>query len=215
MTDNLFNPLCNLHGIFPEPVKIVELPRDFTEEELNFLLGLEQGPNTGNKISTNGKVLEDPSVKGLLDFCTQETNIYLNEVYRPSNHIESYITQSWVNFTEPGSYHHEHTHSNSFISGVLYLDADKEFDKIHFSNKKDHEWIKIDTEDFHVFNSKTWFFPVWTKALILFSSSLLHYVTPTENPKTRVSLSFNSFLKGDLGIPIHRTHLHLPGPHPG
>ena len=44
------------------------------------------------------------------------------------------ITQSWINFTKKGEYHHPHAHPNSLISGVFYVEADK--DKAE-SNKAD------------------------------------------------------------------------------
>jgi hypothetical protein len=42
------------------------------------------------------------------------------------------LTQSWLNYTKPGQFHHKHAHPNSFISGVLYMKAARQRDKIYF-----------------------------------------------------------------------------------
>ena len=36
-----------------------------------------------------------------------------------------YITDMWSNILKPGESHKIHTHSNNYISGVFYVDADK------------------------------------------------------------------------------------------
>ena len=45
--------------------------------------------------------------------------------------IEIYITISWINYTETNQYHHAHSHPNSVISGVYYIETD-ESDTITF-----------------------------------------------------------------------------------
>ena len=50
----------------------------------------------------------------------------------PQNNVEIYITQSWLNYIDENQYHPMHYHPNSVVSGVLYLDCDKDNDRIHF-----------------------------------------------------------------------------------
>jgi hypothetical protein len=38
--------------------------------------------------------------------------------------IDPFVTQSWLNWTKPGQWHHKHSHPNSLYSGVLYLDVE-------------------------------------------------------------------------------------------
>ena len=45
--------------LFTTPVMIINVGREFTEEELNFLLSLEQRPNTLNQSSCEQKVLDN------------------------------------------------------------------------------------------------------------------------------------------------------------
>jgi hypothetical protein len=53
-----------------------------------------------------------------------------------------YITQSWANYTKKNQYHHTHEHPNSFISGVLYINANEAHDKITM-HKKSYQQIKV------------------------------------------------------------------------
>ena len=45
--------------------------------------------------------------------------------------VEFYFTQSWVNITRPGEFHHRHSHQNSIISGIFYLNSVKN-DNVNF-----------------------------------------------------------------------------------
>ena len=45
-------------------------------------------------------------------------NNFYQSVFSPRDDVEIYITQSWLNYTEPGQFHHKHAHPNSFVSGV-------------------------------------------------------------------------------------------------
>ena len=59
--------------------------------------------------------------------------------------IKIYITQSWLNYTNFKQYHHAHSHNNSFVSGVFYLKADKNFDFISFKSPPRPSLLELDT----------------------------------------------------------------------
>ena len=114
---------------------------------------------------------------------------------RPIDGIRTYITISWVNYTEQGEYHHEHSHPNSIFSGVYYIDAD-ETDKITFTNPKFLPFtLDIQSTNFNQWNSKSWLVSTPSNTVFIFPSSFGHRVEPTTNKNTRVSLSFNTFIK--------------------
>jgi len=133
---------------------------------------------------------------------------YLKEIYAPKNDVTLRFTQSWANYTEPGQYHHKHEHPNSFLSGVLYINADPTKDKIYFY-KNGYQQIKLPTENFNLYNSDSWWFEVATCDLLLFPSSLTHMVETTKSDQTRISISFNTFPKGYVGGDLDLTGLHL------
>jgi uncharacterized protein (TIGR02466 family) len=162
----------------------------------------------GNTTSDNRYVFKDEELANLNAFAESCVEQYLKEVYAPKHNVKLRITQSWLNYTKEGQHHHKHAHPNSLISGVLYLKADATKDKIYFF-KDGYERIKLETENWNLFNSESWWVPVETNKLVLFPSNFTHMVQTVEAEKTRVSLAFNTFPKGYIGNDDSLTGLHL------
>lgn len=186
--------------LFPTPVMEIDLGRDFTQEEKNIVLEYEQftSENIGNKITDEKYVLQNNAFSKLKKDLDRCVDIYLKSVIMPSQECSIYITQSWLNFTEHNQSHHPHTHPNSFVSGVLYINADEEHDNITFY--KDGRFLL----DFEVIqrnklNSDAWTIPVKTGRILLFPSHLAHEVRVKKGSNQRVSLAFNTFVKGHIG----------------
>jgi len=196
------------HNLFPTPVSFLELGREFSEEETDFLLNLEQKPNDGNTTSKDRHLLNDPKLASLREFMDASVSAYFKEIYSPKNEVSLRITQSWVNYTKPGQWHHKHAHPNSFISGVFYIKANKETDRIHFF-KDGYQQIKLPVDQFNLYNSESWWLPVGTGELVLFPSSFTHMVEAVKGEDLRVSMSFNTFPVGYVGDDDSLTGLHL------
>ena len=196
------------HNLFPTPVSFFKLGREFSDEETDFLLNLEQKPNDGNTTSKERKLLDDPKLALLREFMDASVSAYFKEIYSPKNEVSLRITQSWVNYTKPGQWHHKHAHPNSFISGVFYIKANKETDRIHFF-KDGYQQIKLPVDQFNLYNSESWWLPVGTGELILFPSSFTHMVEAIKGEDLRVSMSFNTFPVGYVGDDDSLTGLHL------
>ncbi len=191
---------ATINGIFPTPIYISKLNRELTNKELLFIdkTKLDVYKNSGNTTSNDNYILNQKVFKDLkkdLDFIIQD---YFNKIISSSNNITPYITQSWLNYTETNQYHHKHQHTNSLVSGVLYINCDEKFDKIKFFNDT-FKTIKPEIREFNVWNSETWWFSVKTGDIILFPSSLSHMVETKEGTNTRISLAFNTFIKGKIG----------------
>jgi uncharacterized protein (TIGR02466 family) len=196
------------HGIFPTPVMFDQFPRKFTEKEIDFINSLEQRPNEGNTTSVDNYVLRNKKLLDIHKFVQDSLDKYLKEIYVPKNDVRFYVTQSWFNYTKPGQYHHKHTHPNSFVSGVLYINADVEKDKIFFY-RGGYQQLKIPTETYNLFNSDSWYFNVGEGNITIFPSELTHMVEPVITDTTRISLSFNTFLDGYVGDENNLTGLRL------
>jgi uncharacterized protein (TIGR02466 family) len=190
----------NIELIFPTPVMFNTLNREFTTLELNYIKGHSKKTyqNMGNTTSLNNYILNEPELSGLKNIVQQNIENYISKVYKPKYPVMPYITQSWLNWTEPGEYHHTHEHPNSFISGVLYINSDIKEDKIKFY-KPGYQQINLDSDIYDMLNSKSWWFSVKTKDIVIFPSSLTHNVEKVTSGKTRISLAFNTFLKGTIG----------------
>lgn len=207
-----------IESIFPLPVYFSNF-REFKQEEIEMIKGLERRPNEGNKTSANHYILEDERFKELKEFVTREVNRFFQVAWRPKekDNLKVYVTQSWANYTERGQYHHKHSHANSFISGVIYVTVDEKFDRITFFNEreKQHFMIPIDDTDpnnYTAFNSSAWWFPIKNSKLIMFKSDLPHMVPMIQESTyegTRISISFNTYLKGKIGNEDTLTQLEL------
>jgi uncharacterized protein (TIGR02466 family) len=190
----------NFELLFPVPVMFNTLNRDFTASELSYIKDHSKKTyqNAGNTTSTNNYILNEPELNDLKNIVQTHIENYISKVYKPKYPVMPYITQSWLNWTKPGEYHHTHEHPNSFISGVLYINADIKEDKIKF-HKSGYRQIFLDTDIYDNLNSNTWWFSVKTKDLVIFPSSLTHNVETVTSGETRISLAFNTFLKGTIG----------------
>ena len=58
---------------------------------------------------------------------------------------------------------------------------------------------EINENKYNPYNSGSWFFPVETGKIIMFPSSTTHQVDNKKGYNTRISLAFNTFLKGKIG----------------
>lgn len=193
-------------NLWPVPVGVLELNRDFTEEEIYLVKNLERRPNQGNCTSCNEHLFNLPELKDLHDLVSEKLKEYVDETLAHVDEVELKITQSWANYTQFEQYHHQHIHPNSIISGVLYLHAYEELDSITFH--KESKWqIEAQKKTTTHYNATSWWLPVKTGNLFLFPSDLSHSVGTRENVDTfitetkdnRISIAFNTFYTGVLG----------------
>lgn len=197
----------NTHNLFPTPVGIFDLTRGLTKKELQQINKLERRPNMGNTTSANNNILKSStftSLRSWLEDCVQE---YFKTVVNPKHDVSLRITQSWINYTEKGQFHHKHAHPNSFISGVFYIQTNDN-DKIYFF-KNGFQQIKFPTNEYNIWNSDSWWLEAVNNRLLLFPSSLEHSVPYVEGDQTRISLSFNTFPIGVIGEEMDLTGLKL------
>jgi len=197
-----------IDGIFPVPIGRYIFERHFSYDEINFINSLKKNTNFGNSISVDKFVLDLPEFKEIRNSLEGCLTDFFQTVYNPKNKTNIYITQSWINWSTKGQYHHQHAHPNSFISGVLYIQANKDTDKIVF-HKNNYRQLEIIPKDRHILNSDTWYYSVGTGDIMFFSSDLVHSVPEIDTDQTRISLSFNSFIEGELGVPEGPTKLIL------
>jgi uncharacterized protein (TIGR02466 family) len=201
---------AKINSIFPTPIYISKLDRELTPLELDFVDKSKKDfiGNEGNITSRDNYILNQEIFKDLKKGLELVIQDYFDKIICPSNDITPYITQSWLNYTETNQYHHKHSHNNSLVSGVLYINSNDEFDKIKFFNDN-YKTILPDIKNWNLWNAETWWFAVKTKDIILFPSSLTHMVETKQGTNTRISLAFNVFIKGTVGNNKNLTELIL------
>tara|TARA_R110000737_G_scaffold34125_1_gene52448 strand:+ start:1919 stop:2536 length:618 start_codon:yes stop_codon:yes gene_type:complete len=200
-----------IDNLFPTPIYKSNINRKFTKQELQFVNEQKKhcSKNVGNINTQDNYILNRKEFKNIKKFLDTACQDYLEKIISPKNNVKLYITQSWLNYTEENQYHHTHAHPNSIISGVLYFDCDKKNDKIKFTNPKMYQQLKPEIKNFNLWNSETWWFPLENGQLIMFPSSTVHQVETKKGTNTRISLAFNTFYKGILGLNSDLTELIL------
>jgi uncharacterized protein (TIGR02466 family) len=179
------------------------MERDFTSEELSFIMDMKKNllRNMGNDSSEDMDILRHAPMADLKNFIQKTLDMYFLHVYQPKTpkNARLTLTQSWLNFTKPGEHHHVHTHPNSIISGCLYVSAEKGKDMITFENREIPQF-QIETDKINEFNSNEISVPVETRDVVLFPSNMLHKVPETMSSDVRISIAFNSFFRGKIGM---------------
>ena len=196
--------------IFPTAVLKFKLGRELTKSEMDFVEYNENIhiQNSGNKYSKNTFILNEKEMQNIFEFCNNSIQIYFEKIINPISKTNIKITQSWLNYTTKNGYHHEHEHPNSILSGVFYFSADKQKDIISF-RRNEYKQIQIFYKEANDYNTIQTDIKVETGDLILFPSNISHFVPPVDSSKKRISLAFNSFVYGELGLPDSLTYLKI------
>ena len=187
--------------LFPTLIYETSFPREFNEKEVNAYNEVLEDTydNVNNIISTEEYALNKyDGFSEIKKFIEVHLNQYTHRVYEFGRKHKIHITSSWLNLTKPGMSHHIHAHPNSFISGVFYFETlDDDCLVFHSRNSKQSHLIPHTNRgniigDIHRNR-------VNKGTLLLFPSWLDHSVEKNKEDKNRISLSFNTYVKGPFG----------------
>ena len=190
-----------IYDIFPKAIMKFKLNREFNNNELlqfDYIQNKVKVAAHSDGISYDHYVLNNESMSSLKEFCENCLNEYLNKIYCPSdNSVKIYITQSWINYLRKDHIHAMHAHSNSFLSGVLYISMGDDVDSIEFT-KNEYSPIKFTPKEINDYNTEDVEFKVKKYEILIFPSNLYHSVPPNKSDKLRISLAFNSYISGTI-----------------
>lgn len=154
--------------------------------------------------SKNNRVLDHPLFSKLKNEILNFSKKYLNNLGHVFEDLQ--IGSSWVNILNKKNTIKLHQHTNSYISGVFYLDSSS---SIIFDNPLISKWFfsavtKRNSKNFCTFND----FEIKpsSKQLVLFPSFLYHKVLPSDT-NDRISIAFNIIPKGEFGHDTQKLYL--------
>ena len=111
---------------------------------------------------------------------------------------EFFFTESWLNISGKGGYQKIHNHSNSIISGTLYLKSEKEHPPLEFKKQKmEFEPFISLTEHYKKGNpntASTLGFPCTQDTMLVFNSHLYHGHDANKLESERIGLSWNGLV---------------------
>jgi len=150
----------------------------------------------GNNTSFNSELLNNPVFNRLKEICLEHAQKYYTEVMKYNYKL--HMTNSWLNVTQPGQAHNIHNHNNSIVSGVLYIKTKDSTPSITFSRLTPPMLLNLTAEENNFFNSLEWELPVEDNCIVIFPSQCFHYVKKNTTSNERVSIAFNTFVKGNI-----------------
>ena len=173
----------------------------FSSAERKFLAELDYADNVGNLMSKNTRILDDGALSALRQFIGSQILLYKKNLLRMRDENAIYITQSWANIARPGQFHPKHKHPNSLISGVMFVNDNtgSRQPPIRFHRTAEIFPLELVYDDLNEFNSSCSVFDPVQGRLILFPSLVEHDVEVNKSNEDRVSLSFNTFVRGVIG----------------
>ena len=109
------------------------------------------------------------------------------------------ITNMWGNVLQQNECHPPHTHSNNFLSGVFYIDADNT-SGITFQDPRPGANVILPRKKFdHMNNASLLHYKSKTNRIMMFPSWLVHWVPINLSTNNRISISWNIQIRGQLG----------------
>ena len=111
---------------------------------------------------------------------------------------EFFLTESWMNISGKGGYQKIHNHSNSIISGVLYLKSKSEHPPLEFKKQKiEFEPFISLTEHYKKGNpntAHTLAFPCTQDTMLVFNSHLYHGHDASVLEEERIGIAWNGLV---------------------
>ena len=194
---------------FPTPIKIYKY-KSSIEKELKYVEGLEwvSHQSFGGKFTSEDSYLtKHESLKSITSFFEECIYDYCETAICTDQKL--IITQLWGNRDPKGAMHHEHTHSNSIISGVFYLRQNSEQPPIQIVKPIKSGILLTLKEQISWHAANRLMLPCTSGELIIFPSDLSHSVPTNNGDEDRISLSFNTFSIDVLGSKDSLTHLDI------
>jgi uncharacterized protein (TIGR02466 family) len=189
----------DIFPLFSVPVYKRKLDIALSDDELRFIKA--QGSHTqalGSKLSDDKFVLERPELQRLKDMLLVEVKEYFNNFLQYE--FEIYFTNSWINKINFDEQQTLHNHANSIVSGIFYINVEDSMPSISFVNHKPHLLLNMRAKNYNIFNSVEFDLPVENNTVVLFPSSCFHYVKKNLTDNDRISIAFNTFVKGRIGV---------------
>lgn len=210
------NPEYTVHGLFPIPVATLKVPNTLLAKSYPFLKKAKYlNKNNSNTDSDySGDITEDkyllnnPELEGLHKFLGEQVQWFNDEILKLNTGGDTKITQSWITKKGNTQNHQKHCHSNSVISGALFLGnlstPPEGLPPLIFHLPQDISFGRNDmflmapglgalkNDEINEFSAKEFFVAFEPGTLILFPSTLYHSVPENTTNTERLTLSFNS-----------------------
>jgi uncharacterized protein (TIGR02466 family) len=183
-------------GLFPTPLIKIDgfLDAELTESFTALAQGQRRSSNSATDLLSHTTMIkphEDAACAKLADRVLEPVQQFGELLF--AERLQWTIKEMWLNVLEPGGSQFLHTHANSFISGVVYVNTPSPANGTLFRKVSGGgEYIFRNDVPMGHYSSDTWMLQdAQAGDLVLFPSYMLHGVTPNEGD-LRITLAFNA-----------------------
>jgi uncharacterized protein (TIGR02466 family) len=181
---------------------------DELERKLRTLKTLGKGTMEHKNFISHDMLQDDPDFAELAHLVLRETGSILDfyKVVRDDH----YISNMWGNITNSNHRHMNHTHPNTFLSGILYI---KTPDKCGFTAFNDPRpgarVLEPSYSEMNETNSGVFMFPPKKGTMLFWNSWLPHGVERGFNTEQedRIVIAFNVMLRAKISLPTAKLEL--------
>lgn len=205
----IYTKLQDLITKMPEVVPLFSKPVFISNvESLQFdLSSVEWIENYGNYTSKSKNIIAEIASEEVIEKILNCLYDYFYGIQCVTQSSQINITESWLNKTEPGQYHHRHWHPNSILSGVVCISNEGNSGALTFITSN-YDTLEFETTSANIYNSKSWSYVPKANDVILFPSSVEHLVEKNTSEYPRITLSFNTFVSGKINsLPFTSLHI--------
>ena len=185
--------------IFPTGiVKQYEAPRPFMHTlDLSKFTFEKFGGQTKLRTQKFNNILLHSEFDEVRAFVEESAKDFLDNEMQ-MDYEEFFITDSWLNISAKGGYQKIHNHSNSIISGTLYLKSEDDHPPLTFKKQKmEFEPFISLGEHYRMGNPNTAHelsFPCTQDTMLVFNSYLYHGHDASQIESERVGLAWNGLV---------------------
>jgi uncharacterized protein (TIGR02466 family) len=185
-----------IHDLFKIPIWVKDLKHD-NYEIASYCLEYSKNHPSANRSNING--YQSPDLKDEHEKLNPLFNDILTNATEFARSLECSesldFTNIWFNINSYKDFHRPHTHPQSVLSGVYYIEATHETGNIEFYppgyELKHENWNKNFVKNTNKYTAHSFKIESVTGRLYIFPSWLLHSVEPNPLYKQRIALSFN------------------------
>lgn len=153
-------------------------------------------PHGYTSYHSRDRLFTDPVFAGLVDFIADCARQFGEQQHWDLEHFEPVLTQLFCNINSKGSYHRDHVHPYSQISGVIYLKCEPGTSNINFNDPRTARWmVPAPLAQNRPENTLVYSLPPEAGKLLMFPSWLEHGVAQNRLDSDRISMSFNLELR--------------------
>lgn len=154
----------------------------------------------------HSSILFEPELKEILDFVEESAKDFLDSVIQ-MEYEEFFVTESWINISGKDGFQKIHNHSNSIISGTLYLKSEDGHPVLEFWKQRQEDTPFISLREHYINGNpntaRRLAFPCTEDTMLVFNSHLYHGHGENQLESERISLSWNglvNFVEKDKNV---------------